>query len=193
MTAMRPAYSRILALSLLAALLAGLYLFVAVPLSGRHAFLDEAITDKTELLDRYLAISGSKKALASRLESLRGENPAAGAFLAGGGESLVGAGLQDRLKRIVEESGGRLTSVQILPGQDEAGFRRITIRARVSGSIEAVQRILHALENPPPLLIVRSLDIRSQRTRRRKNAPSPQPSSLNVNIDVSGYMRGEAP
>lgn len=192
MTAMRPAFSRTLALALLLALLGGLYLFVAVPLAERQASLDQAIAAKSELLRRYVAISGSGKELAEKLKRLRSKNPAAEAFLVGASESLVGAQLQDRMKRIVEESGGRLTSVQILPGQDEAGFRRITIRARINGSLKSVQMILHALETPPPLLIVESLNIRTQRTRRRRKKDTAQSLPLNVNIDVSGYMRGKA-
>jgi len=192
MTRMSPVFSRALALMLLLGLLCGGYLFIVSPIVERHAFLNQAIIDNTELLRRYVALSGSKKALAEQLEKLQNQGPASGSFLAGGSESLVGAQLQDRMKRIVEESGGRLTSVQILPGQQEAGFRRITIRARINGSVEAVQQILHTLENPPPLLIVKSLDVRSQQIRRRKGDTSAAPIILNVNIDVSGYMRGKA-
>ncbi len=189
---MRPAFSRALALALLAAAVGGAYGGVVDPLITRYRTYDATIAERAELVNRYRRLAAARPALAKRLAELGTLERASTGFLKGGNEALIGAELQNRLKGVVESSGGKLTSVQVLPGKDENGFRRITIRARLTATVEALRKVLHAVETAPPVLWVDNVDVRARKTRRRRRAKQVQADdrTLEVRFDLSGYVRG---
>ena len=189
---MRPAFSRALALALLAAAAGGAYVGAVDPLITRYRTYNATIAERADLVNKYRRLAAARPALAKRLAELRTLERASTGFLKGNNEALVGAELQNRLKGVVESSGGKLTSVQVLPGKDENGFRRITIRARLTGTVEALRKVLHAVESAPPVLLVDNVDVRARKTRRRRRAKKAQPDdrTLDVRFDLSGYVRG---
>ena len=86
-------------------------------------------------------------------------------YLTGDSETLVAAELQNLVRTIVERNGGRLESTQILPPVNEAAFRRVTLRVRMSVGVEGLFRILYDLESMLPYLFVDGLDIVSRERR----------------------------
>lgn len=187
---MRPAFSRALALALLLAVVGGAYVLVVDPLVSRYRTYDQTITQRADLVDQYRRLAAAKPALAKRLAQVRARDSATAGFLSGGNEALIGADLQNRLKGMVETSGGKLNSVQVLPGKDEGGFRRITIRARVNVTIEALQKVIYQIETATAVLLVDNLDVRARRSRRpRRKQTQPSVRTLDVRFDLSGYTR----
>lgn len=188
---MRPAFSRALALALLLAVVGGVYGLAIDPLVMRYRTYDQTIIERADLVIRYRRLAAAKPTLAKRLAQVRARDSASAGFLTGGNEALIGANLQNRLKGMVESSGGKLNSVQVLPGKDEGGFRRITIRARMNGTIEALQKVIYQIETASAVLLVDNVDVRARKSRRRRRKKQSQPPvrTLDVRFDLSGYTQ----
>ena len=189
MKALSPAAGRIIALALLAAAIALPYRLIVAPLQDGYQELTDEAASRREVLDRYRRLADSREELRRRLESLR-DNPAAQTgFLTGESETLVAAELQNLVRSVVERSGGRLESTQVLPPVTEGAFRRVTLRVRMSANIDGLSRVLYDLESMLPYLFVDGLDVVSRERRGARQDPQAGASILSVSYDVFGYMR----
>ena len=189
MKALSPAASRIVALALLAAAVALPFRLIVAPLQERYQELSDEAASRQGMLSRYQRLADSREDLRQRLQTLR-DNPAAQAgFLTGDSETLVAAELQNLVRSIVERSGGRLESTQILPATGEGVFRRVTLRVRMSADIDGVFRVFYDLESMLPYLFIDSVDIVSRERRGGRQSPQPGASTLSVSYDIFGYMR----
>jgi general secretion pathway protein M len=130
--------------------------------------------------------------LAKQVEQSATEQASQGYYLSGGTDALVAAGLQDRVNALVAGTGGSLRSIQPMPGIDEQGFRRITLRVQMTATIETLFETLYALEAGKPVLFIENLDIQSRLVRRQSSERDDQQTldapSLTVGFDLSGYM-----
>jgi general secretion pathway protein M len=183
-----PAVSRFAALGLLVLLV--LIFIVAVVEPWRDAYEDAAGT--AARLRAAIAHAGAAErdpaSLRAELEH-RAANPQSTAgYLAGANDALASAELQDRIKSLVENQGGKLRSTQILPSRDEGGFRRITVRGEIMVDITGLQRVVYALESATPMLFLDNVEIRAiPSTRDAAAGPD-----LEVRFDLYGYLRRPA-
>ncbi len=181
--------SRLAAVALLLAVLGSAYVFTVPPLLGRYADNREAIAQSRQMLIQYQQIGRSREGLQAQITELNGRKSARGAYLTGGTDALAAAELQDRVKNVIESNGGKLRSIQTVPGKADEGFKRVTIRVQLSGTTSALYKVLYRLESSTPFLFLDNLDIGNRRARRRrqKNAnPNPE---LRVRFDLYGYLR----
>jgi hypothetical protein len=146
---------RALAVALLALVLAGGWLLVARPILAERADLDERILEKRQLLGRYQAALATKAGQSA--PSTGAAQPQA--FLEGESEAIALANLQAMLAGLVSDSGARLRSARTLPARDRSDVRFIGTQLQLSGNIDAVQRLIHAIETRVPYLIVEGLQI----------------------------------
>lgn len=195
--------SRVLALALLGAVVAGVYLLVARPVSEQHQRYRDSIAQSRSLLEQYRRLGASLPALQSQIAELDRRRNSAGTHLQGASDALVAAGLQNQVKLAVESHGGRLTSTQIIAAKDESELRRITIRVQMTVTIETLHRIFHELESGKPYLFLDNVDIRTRpraRARRRQTRAAAQAvvataaqnnPDLTVRFDIYGYVLTE--
>jgi general secretion pathway protein M len=181
---------RLLALSLL---LLGLVLVLAtilVPLINVVATYNESIEDLQFELLRYKRIAAGKGQVLQYLDRLKREQGDQNHFSDRATPALASADLQQLIKKVVVDAGGRLLSTQVVPETEEDHFVRTSIKVQMSGDTMALRSVLHDIETARPMLIIDNLTIRAISARRdprtRKLLPS---NELNVNFDVSGYMR----
>lgn len=184
------AISRALALAILATLVWGAYAFAIEPLIARHQLYEDSIARSQELVQRYRRIGGGLAALESQLAEARQRLSPEGLYLEAASDALVAAQLQNRVKAIIEDGGGNLTSTETVPARDEGDFRRIGIRLKLTTTIEALQEVLHELESARPYLFIDEVDLRTRATRRRKQKSSQGESTLTVSFELFGYTRG---
>lgn len=189
MTAISPLLSRILALALLVAVLAGVY-GAAEPLLAEYQAYGTSIDQSRELLQRYQRIGNTRSPLQKQAEELRRRLRARGGYLPGASDSLAAAELQNRVKKIVRAAGGTIKSTQTLTPKDTRGLRQIDIRVQLSADIVALQKSVHALEADDTYLFLDNVDIRRQRSRRRRKSAATAPP-LVIRFDVHGYRRPE--
>ena len=159
-----------------------------------------SIADVRDNLERFGRLADSVEQLKRQRETLREDRTVDQMLLNEATSTLAAATLRERLKRIVQASGGRLTSTQALAAETLEGFDRVGVNVRMSVKIGALQRVLYDLEAGLPVLLVDNLVVltrpvrRSRRTRRRHRAaepvPSPAPSEalLDVRFRLIGFM-----
>ncbi len=190
MTALSPLVSRSLAVAILVAALAALWVLLAAPVTEKFEGYGRSISHSRELLVRHLQIAAQRARLETELEELRRAQSSTGRFLEGGGIELVAAEAQNKVKNLIDANGATLKSTQILPAQEKDNFRKLTIRVTLSADTEALQKIFHALETANPYLFLDNIDIRARRRRARRGRSVSQ-GELQIRFDLYGYMRIE--
>jgi len=195
--ALPPIVGRLLALVILGGLCAFLWLAAVQPLLGLFTGYRETVAQAEDQLPRLRGLAAMAPALEAELARIERDPSARTRQLSGGGDSLAAADLQNRLGKIAAANGIVLRSTQILPPQEEEGFRRIAVRVALEGGTPALLKILHGLETAPTLLFVNNLEIRARsggRVRRNPagNATPPQ-DLLMVRFDLAGYIAEKQP
>ena len=187
-----PLISRMAAIALTLAVLVGLYAGVAGPLITEFREIDDEIASTRELLDRYRQIAAARDAYQGRLDKLIEREAGIGTYLAGGTDALAGAELQELINKTVEEGGGNLRSIQILPVKTDGEFQRIGVRVQLMATVVQLARVLYSLEAGPTFLFIDNLDVSNRRARRRRNEPVDTDPMLLVRLDLSGYLPPES-
>jgi hypothetical protein len=82
-------------------------------------------------------------------------------------------------------------SMQPMPGVDEPGLRRITLRVQMAGTIEALFDALYALEAGDPVLFIDEIDIHKRGSIEAGSNADSGAGRLTVVFDLSGYMPQE--
>lgn len=185
-----PRLSRLLAVAILVALIAVPYLGIVRPYIETLRAGRETLADTAALRDRYLAFAAAGAAITGWTKTLPDDGDDGAAYLQGASEALVSADLQNRVKTVVQGSGGVLNSTQILDPTIEEGFRRVAVRVRMSGGSEALYKVLYVLETERPFLFVDNVDINARSMRAAGGQG--ETIELMVSFDLFGYMRPAA-
>ena len=145
----------------------------------------------SDLAEAFRLASADLGKLEESLSELSRQPSHTRSYLSGDSEALVAAQLQNVVKQTVERAGGLLDSTLIVPVETTGQFRRITVRIRMSGTIESVFLVLHDLESKEPYLFIDQVDISAVPVRRhRRTNPHSAETQLRASFDVFGYMRG---
>lgn len=147
--------SKAAALGLLAGLLLFGFAVIVEPLTARRADALDQIEQERVLLGRLLA-----EARVLSAQSGVGElSPTEPGFLNGLTDAEKIAALQARVEAAAAASGVSLTSLQPNAERTEGSLQFIGLRAVAAGSINDVQRFLHALEGGRPSLMIEAIDV----------------------------------
>jgi len=182
--------SRILALSLLLVLVTLIIAIIVVPMFLLHRHYDQAIEQQLDLQARYSRIGATAPGLIKQLEALKAKG-AHGFFLKSSVPALAASEVQEMVKVMVENNGGKLASIQILEPNIDGNYRKVTVNIQMSARISAAQKIFYAIETQRPYLFLDNVSIRSiVWAQRGVNLPGPEPDFLEQ-FDVVGYtVRG---
>jgi len=180
---------RLAALLILLALIGVVAAALVLPVLSINRHYDETINGLQFRLEKYRHTAALVGTLKQHLERLTARQQSAEGLLRGDSTAIAGASLQELLKQGVQDSGGRLESTQILPGQIEGPMERIAIRARFSGDIEALRKILYSFEYSDAMLFIDAIEISAHSVRRRNKAGKSKRPTLKVSLEVSGFRR----
>lgn len=173
------------ALAFLALVVALGVALVALPVWLAHRHYDTVLEDIDRRLVRYERLSASRPALEKKLEAVR----ALGSrkyFLKAGAASLSAAEIQDKVRQLVEGSGGRIISVQPAAPRDEGRFRQVTVTIQANANIMALRKILLQLETSEPYVFVDTLVVRAQVPPGFKPSPGMDPEMF-IQFDITGF------
>lgn len=191
--ALPPGRRRALALAILAVVVVGLGAALIWPFLNRFEHYSQALEQLEFRLRRFAAVAASQAPLQAQVEALRQRWQAQGYLLARDTPALASADLQQLVSQAVASHGGQLLSTQVLAPQPEAGFVRIGIKVRMTGNVEALRGVLHALETDRIPLLVDNLQVQRSRARPRRRSrdePEVEPEVLlDVDFELAGYMR----
>ena len=182
---------RILAVLLLLVAVGVVVRLMVLPIWTAYADNRDAIAQTEDNIARYSRLSIQVDALGAIVEELEQADNLDRYVFSQESEPLTDAALQDRIKSVVTNSGGTLTSTQVLPTVVDQGFKRVVVNVRMAVSVDALQRVLYSLENNLPYLLADDIIILSRGAgKRRRNVKAVD--ALDVRFNLSGFMRDAA-
>ena len=152
-----PGFRKLAAVLLAFGAVFGALVLIVLPVLDRLDDDRRRLEDLAGQAARYEALVSAQPAL----ERLRAELRARWAARAGlwqeANHDLVAADFQSRMTTMVERSGGRIISSQMLPVAKENGFVRITVRIEFGLSVNALRDLTPAdLASSPPKLMAQT-------------------------------------
>lgn len=188
MSGLSPWLSRLLAVTLLLLVLAGLWTLVVQPLHARFAAYDATIEQSAALVARYERLALSHDAVVDEMTALQESLSEEARFLTGQTEELAAVQVQQMVKGLAGSSGATLQSVSIQEPEAIEGFQKVALQVKVTSDIEGLQGLLHGIESSEPYLFVEDLSVRGGRIRLSGGAVQGA-DQLQVNFDVFGFHR----
>jgi|GEM_PF-132095 len=181
---------RWMALGLLLAVMLVIFLLVIMPVFSMSSEYSDIRDDLMFRLQRYQRIIASKDTVLKNAEKIKKQYQQQGYFRSNETAALASADLQKFIKQAISAAGGQLTSTQSLPSKDEDAFTRITVKVRMTGTLETLRSVLYDIETATPVIIIQQLDIRPVRGRRNRKTRKIEPSNkLNINFQAASFMR----
>ena len=173
-------------------------MFVALNLAAGFVVFELLVTPVSDLLSARDGRVAEQRLLLSRLTAIAQREPAVnaaaretaeqlkrGESLIGPNEGVINADLQTRIKTMTEQAGARLRSVQGLPASTSEQTKYVGARLEMQGSLQAIQRALHAIETGRPYLFITSAAIRPSLNMQN---PREEPV-IEARLDVVGAMQ----
>ena len=181
---------RLLALSVLAALIALAYFIFVMPLVVLADSYDERIDRLGTQLASSRQILGDGVTAREQLRQVALAEKRSGYYLESDRPTLAAAELQRRVKQIVERHGGNIVSSQVLGERTEDGLQRVVLRVNMRMELPVLERILHDLETQPPVLVLDNVTIVSRPSgSTAKWRGSGEQQELDASLDVMGYRK----
>ena len=178
---LNPRLSRLLAWTLLLAVMALFWTAGVQPLRGAFDGARERAERSSLLLAQYRRIAEGRGDIQARVEEARTRGRNADGYLTAAAAPLAAADLQKVIKDTVARSGGNLRSLQTLPSQPEGAFERITVRLQMDGDLATLERCLRGLETATaPVLLLSEVDL---------HGVGAQSERLEFQADVTGFRR----
>ena len=179
-------WRRASALALLVTLGLLAHLVVISPTWQSYQTTRHTVAEHESRIGRLLAVAAESQELSERRNAFRAEADLRRYLIAGESVTMAAVALQKRIESIAAQTGGRLISTEVLTPEDEHGFVRVTIRARLALDILALQQVLYELEGRPPLLVIDEIVVIA-RGGRSVGAAGGTPANLDVQLRVFGW------
>ena len=171
------------------------YLALIHPVVESYRHYDERIAELTDRVQRYQRAARDGETSARLLEQRKRSDPAKRLYLGGQNASLAASELQGVIKRVVEESKGELLSMQVIGPSKAERASEVTVKVRIKGDIQTLQKCVHALESGRPVLLLSKLSVDAIPTTSRVTVAGKSDVirsdgvDLSISIDVTGYLR----
>ena len=166
-----------LAVALTVIALVSIWLGIAAPLIDLYA-------DRTDLLERRTALARRMGDVANTLTSLLAQQeldrqngdqgvaaPPVQALLSGASDAIAGAALQGLVQDMARAAGTNLTRIETLPAEARSSYRRIALRVAFTAPLPDLVKLLTALEQSSPRMLVDDVQLRGTNTREGGFSP----------------------
>ncbi len=181
---------RALALGILFILLLLIYTVLVEPFVTWHQDYNQRIGQLQDRLAGFQRIAATHKDLDKTYKLLKRTVAVQDSgYISGETEALAAAEMQGYVKRIVEENGGHLTSIQILSDNEtEEPVPRIALKVQITGAIETVQKVFYALESGQPYVFLDDVYLHS-RSAYTFRPNQPQVLQMDIRFNLYGYLQ----
>jgi general secretion pathway protein M len=166
---------RILALGITAAAILALWLGIVAPLLDIYAARAKTLAQRRIQVDHMEQLAASRPSLEARVAQLGNQAPPQSSL--SGSIPVATAALQGLVQDIANSAGAGLTSVESLPGDETAGYRRVGVKLALSASWPVLVHFLQALEQSGTPMAVDDLQVRG----------TPQLAQANQQILEAGF------
>lgn len=181
---------RILASAILMVVIVIAYTVLVVPLWGVRTSYENKLQHLAQRMENTRAILSEGKRANEQLRQLALAEKRYGYYLENNKPTLAAAELQRRVKQTVEQLGGSIVSSLVLGEQEDRGLQNVVLRVNLRLDLPTLQKILHALETRPPVLVLNNVTITahpSGSSARWRGSTAQQ--MLDVSMDVVGYTK----
>lgn len=157
-----------------------------------RAYRDNAQTlaSLDEHLARYRRMAASRDEARLMLDRLAERREHESLTLRAPNAGQAAAALQETIKILLEDGGGRLMSTRMLPVKQEGSALRVAAQVRLQADIETLGPALYALESNFPYLFLDGLSVVSRGGRRSRQGVTPS-VPLDVSLEVAAYLRAD--
>lgn len=178
---------RVLAVSMLAALLLVVGEVAVFPLGARYQDATTAIDQAANLLGRYKANIEQKGRIEALIAEQRSVLSGYRGYIDAPNQPLATSTLQTNLRRVLEANGASVRVLSVLPPTREAGFEKLVARAEATLGAERLLELIFALEAAQtPKMAVEALEIRAP-DGNGERSPSDRNVSLTLRLDIAAY------
>ena len=177
MTAAHPLGARSLALGLLAATAAILWLGPVRAYLGLVADGGWQLAEHAQLLQRYRALASMPAAATPAADP-----QTTAQLLPPLPEAQAIALLQETIKKTATSSRVEIRSLQVLRSEAHGAVQKIGVRINAAGDIDSLGRLLFAVETARPVLYPDNLHVQARSAGTDKGA-----QALDFQLDVSGF------
>ena len=175
---------RILALSILGAMVIVVAGITVVPVWAANASRQATLDDNYERLQRYESIAARDQELLPQYKALVRKQRSAGNHLRSETSALACAELQRLAKTIAGSNGAEIMSTQLLPIGGEQGFTRVAIKVRLRGTLPAILESFHGFETSDLYLFLDNVTLRDNRVGRTRD----EIRAMDAEFDLIAYM-----
>ena len=187
-----PILSRTLAILLLAVVAASVWILLITPVMDQRASYKADIDGAQRLIAEFELRREKIGALKREFAALRSDRTRKTAYFTARNSTLAAAKLQSRIKALTQAAGARLNSSQVLTtDNNKSELPRVTVRAHMVGSIDAIRSVFHTLESGQPYVFLDNVTISAKPTRRRNRRRTKQQSTtglLTVRYEAYGFL-----
>ena len=150
---------RVLAISILCAFTGLGYIAIVAPLVDFYRSGEAALADRELLVPKLERLETELPELRARLAALQAATTGNVVTLDGATDALASANLQSRLEQLAAANGITIASTEAIAAEDRGPYRRIGLRLAVHGKYEEIVKLLAAVENAVPPLVLGNLQI----------------------------------
>lgn len=184
---------RAVALVLAVLLVVLFYVMLLDPVAEKYRHYDDKIAELSYRLHQYETLAKGRASHQRLLDQVKRRDLAKQYYLAKRKPALASAELQQRVKRVVDRSEGKLISTQVVRGRRGDRSPEVTVKVRMRGDIRALQKVLYTLETSRPILFLDNVVIQAGPARRRAGSSGQSGGKqLTINFDVIGYTREQS-
>ena len=187
-----PILSRTLAILLLAVVVSSVWILLITPVMDQRASYKADIDRAQRLIAEFELRREKIGALKREFAALRSDRTRKTAYFTARNWTLAAAKLQSRIKALTQAAGAGLTSSQVLTTEDnDSELQRVTVRAHMVGSIDAVRSVFHTLESGQPYVFLDKVTISARPSRRRnRRGTNVQDATglLTVRYEAYGFL-----
>ncbi len=175
------------ALALALAVVAGAAAWQAVGAPLLELYADRAanLLQRQALAARMAQVAGALPAL-RRTSTNPAPRPSAAPLLGGSSDAIAGAALQQLIQEMAAQSGATLNSAETLAAEPAGTFRRISVRVALSAPWPGLLRVLQAVTDTQPGLLIDDLQLHGGRM-----AGMGSDNPIDASLTVSGFRAGD--
>lgn len=185
------ALSRVLALTILAVILYVLIALVIAPFAAEYARDRASVIDSAKQAARYEQTIKDEAVIVERLAEIQETTGQNVRFFAGESRAIVGAALQDRVRRAIAAAGGTQRSAQVLPPKDVASHVQTGVRIVASVPTSQLIDLLSDLETGEPTVLLGDFSVRANARTSRRTAQQAADEDPELTLNFVAYGFGE--
>ncbi|WP_419730941.1 type II secretion system protein GspM [Lichenicola sp.] len=173
------------ALGIAAIVLLLLWEAVGSPLIGLYQDRDEAIKGQRQMAARMDMLAAELPALR---QAAAGSAARSGpvALIEGSSDAVAAAALQEKVQQMASSLGASLSSTESLPASQAGAYRRVGVRISVSAPFEVMVRLIAAIEQASPSMLIDDLQLHGSRIMVQAASP------LEGAMTVMAFRAGKA-